>query len=163
MISAVNSSTSSLTSTQETYQSQLLSQLLGFSSSSSSGTLGIGGSQQDSLSLSRPGKLLLSLQNLQGQDPGTFTEVVSALAEQIHGLAVQQGEETRDGMFLNEIASQFQSVADTGNLSYLKPPEHQSHMQMYNASGQVNPSMGNYDLRMTLEALISQITQSFGI
>ncbi|HZU38730.1 MAG TPA: hypothetical protein VFA18_22575 [Gemmataceae bacterium] len=91
--------------------------------------------------ISGPGQLYSNLQQLKAQSPAKFQQVVSAIASQLQSAAQQQGS-TPTGQYLSQLASQFQNVAQNGDLSQLQLHHHGHHHghHTYNGIGQATDS-----------------------
>lgn len=72
--------------------------------------------------VSKPAEFLNKLQQLKDQDPEKFKTVVSGIADKLKSAAQAQGDSTA-AQRLNALADKFQSVAQSGDLSQLKPPQ----------------------------------------
>jgi hypothetical protein len=174
----INTSAISLTLTdiQQTDQTQGVGalavggQLLGTGAAGAVGPAGI--AFGDSAQISGPGKLFAELQQLQSQNPTKFTQVVSDIATQLQTAAQQAT--GNQANFLTNLADRFQTVANTGDLSSLRPSHHghghHAHAT-YNAQGQVVPpaappadssSTSAPDLRQIFSNIIQTVTQALG-
>ncbi len=71
-----------------------------------------------SVSISGIGQLLSALQQLQTQSPTQFSQVVAQISSQLGNAAQQQGK-TGQSKALSDLATQFQDLASTGDLSQL--------------------------------------------
>jgi hypothetical protein len=130
-----------------------------------SGLSGGEGGGGDSASISGVGQLLSALQQLQTQDPNQFTQVVSQISSQLQSTAQQQGQSSQ-GNALSNLATQFQNVASTGDLSQLHLHGHASTGggSTYGSNGQPSgPSSGsNSDLQQLFAELASEVNSSLG-
>lgn len=73
------------------------------------------------MKLSGPGKMMAGLQQAYENDPEHFAETLTSMADQLEATA----EQSTDGMeqtMLTDMAERFRSVAETGDVSQLKPP-----------------------------------------
>jgi hypothetical protein len=96
----------------------------------------------DSALISSPGQLYSQLQQLQSQNPDQFQQVTSTIAGQLASAAAQAPGGA--GSFLETLASQFQSAAQTGDASVLQPPLPGSGVPLtgaYTAQGLVNQTL----------------------
>ncbi len=118
-----------------------------------------------SASISGIGQLLSALQQLQTQSPNQFTQVASQISSQLQSAAQQQGPSSQ-GKALTDLASQFQNVASTGDLSQL----HLRH-QNYNGGGSTYGSTGqptgtsdgsNGDLQQLFANIASEVNSALG-
>ena len=106
-----------------------------------SGGEGSGGASQSTSSISGPGQLLSDLQQLQSQNPTSFTQVVSQIASNLQ-TASQQNQGSQSSL-LSSLASVFQSIAGGGSLSQLQPQQQSNQSQAQHAYSQsVQSSQG---------------------
>jgi hypothetical protein len=165
----INSLNPALTGLQQTDQTQgvgaLLSggQLLGTGATSTAS-----GAAGDSARISGLGKLFAELQALQSQDPAKFKSVLTDISTQLQNAAKQVTGGQAD--FLTKLADQFQTAANTGDLSSLRPAHHghghHAHAT-YNAQGQVVPqatppdnSAATPDLKQIFDNIIQTVSQA---
>ncbi len=74
----------------------------------------------DSVSFSKPGQLFSQLQQLAQTDPDKFKEVCQKIADKLNEAA--QNEEGGANRMLSDLASRFESAAQSGDASELRPP-----------------------------------------
>ncbi len=122
---------------------------------------GEGGGGQ-SVSISGIGQLLSALQQLQSQSPDEFTQVVSKISSELQSEAQQQGP-TSQGNALSDLATQFQNVANTGDLSLLqlRPHAHNGGVGAYGSNGQPAASSsagGSNSFQQLFADLASEVT-----
>ena len=75
----------------------------------------------DSASFSKLSDFFSKLQQLQSSDPAKFKEICADIAEKLKAAAQQLGD-TPGGKMLSDLAAKFESAAQTGDVSQLKPP-----------------------------------------
>lgn len=98
------------------------------SSSSTSAT-----TSSDSVDISKPGELYSKLQALQKSDPAKFKEVVSDIAQKLK--TASESQTGNEAKMTSDLAAKFQSVADGGDISQLKPPSPPSGQGAPNQTG----------------------------
>lgn len=141
-------------------------------SGTSSGTSGsqAAGVEDDSgasTTISPFAQLLSNLQQLQTQNPTSFTQVVSQIASQLQSAAQQAT--GNQSTVLSNLASQFQNVANTGDLSQLQTHHHHGHHGggTYGGNGQPtsngststsSTTSGSGSLQQTLAQLFSDFS-----
>jgi hypothetical protein len=76
----------------------------------------------DSAAVSGPAQMLAKLSELQKSDPAKLKEVATSVASALT-TAAGAASDPQESKMLKEIASRFQSVASTGDLSALQPPK----------------------------------------
>ena len=117
----------------------------------------------DSASFSGIGQLLSALQQLQTQNPSQFTQVVSQISSQLQNAAQQQGP-SGQGSALSNLATEFQSVASSGDLSQLHLHHHASNGggSTYGSNGQPSGpvSISNSNLQQLFADLASEVNSS---
>jgi hypothetical protein len=115
---------SSIGSTINTIDSSLLSEISSYQASQTSGstqpTPPASAPSSDSINFSQVAQLFQQLQQLQTSNPTEFKQVLTDAAKQFTAAAGQQTDPAAAG-FLSNLANQFQTAADTGNLSALQP------------------------------------------
>lgn len=89
--------------------------------STAPGSIPGGASDNDSASISGPAALLSKLQQLETQDPALAQKVLSHIAKHLHHKA--QGMGGQAGQALDQLASQFDKAAQTGDLSQITLPQ----------------------------------------
>jgi hypothetical protein len=117
-----------------------------------------------SASLTPTAQLLSSLIALQSEDPTQFTQIVSQIANQLQTAGQVQGQ-SGNGQFLQQLASSFKNVADSGDIMQLLPQSAQSS-QAYNSNGQSLPTSSPSDptsliIQQLLAGIAPQSSQSF--
>lgn len=112
-------------------------------------------------------QLLSELQQLQAQNPTSFTQVVSQISSQLQSAAQQQGPGIQSTV-LGNLANQFQNVATTGDLSRLQPHHHahQGGGATYGSNGQPTSNGSGNSWQQTLQQLFSsfssEVTSALG-
>lgn len=169
------SAASSLNSSASSYYLQSLLALSGAAVSPSAGAGGTNstaGASGSTATISGPGQLLSALQQLQTQDPSSFSQIVSQIAGQVQTAAQQQGQ-TGVGQFLTNLASTLQNVANTGDLSELESHKgHHGHHAhgTYNSQGQAatttsstgSQSSSSNGIQQLFSSIVQQINQAIG-
>ena len=140
-------------------------------SKTAAGSLGSGAASiGDSAQISAPAQLYAELQQLQTQNPAEFNQVVTNIANQLQ-TAAQQAGNTPQGQFLSNLASQFQNVANGGDLSQLQPkPQGHHHHHTYDQNGQLQSSSasaasqttsnGSASLQQLFTSIQNEVTQA---
>jgi hypothetical protein len=82
----------------------------------------------DTVSLSPRAQFLGSLQALQASDPQKFKQVLTQAAGELQSAAGRAGDTAR-GQSLSDLARKFQDVADSGDISRLKPAAYANRVQ----------------------------------
>jgi hypothetical protein len=135
--------------------------------SSSQGVAGLMDPDGDgsSATISPLGQLLGNLQKLQAQNPTTFQQVVSQIANQLQTAAQQQGA-TPAGQFLTNLSDQFRNVANGASLSQVQAHHHGHHHHGYNSAGQPTSTSSatdptnSTDLQQLFTTLNTEVTQA---
>lgn len=73
------------------------------------------------LELSGPGKLFAGLEQAYQQDPDKFAATLNAIADKLEG-AAEETEDSKEKQMLSDMASRFRDVAESGDISQLRPP-----------------------------------------
>jgi hypothetical protein len=110
-------------------------------------------------------QLLTKLEGLEASDPKTATETLNSLSSQLHQLAVQAGEDSRQGKQLQGMATDFSAAAQNGDIAGLeaKVHHHSRQTQGGEASG---GGLGAYqqwqqaDTNAGVQSILSQALQS---
>jgi len=90
---------------------------------------------QDSVQVSKTAEFFQQLRQLETQNPAEFKKELSDIASKLKNAAQQESDPSQSS-FLNNLADRFQKVADTGDLSALKPPQaSQGHHHHHGSSG----------------------------
>jgi hypothetical protein len=108
---------------------------------SSLGALLTGSSSSgDSVQISGPAQLYSQLQQLQSQNPTSFKQVTSEIASQLQAASAQAT--GGEAGFLANLASKFQTAANTGSASPLQPSQAGSSLPgTYNQQGQLDQAL----------------------
>lgn len=111
---------SSIGSTLNSINTSLLSEIssLNASQTSSSTSSASSATSTDSVNFSQVAKLMRQLRQVQQSNPTEFKQVMSDAATNLKDAATQTTD-TQEAAALNDLASRFQSAADTGSLSSL--------------------------------------------
>ncbi len=121
---------SSIGNTINTIDSSLLSEISSYQASQTSGstqaTPPASVASSDSINFSQVAQLFQQLQQLQTSNPTEFKQVLTDAATQFKTAAGQQTDPAAAG-FLSNLSDQFQTAADTGNLSALQPAANGAH------------------------------------
>jgi len=113
----------SIGSTLNSINSSLLSEIQALSSTSSSSSTAAAtqsAASSDQVNFSQAADLFKQLQQLQTSNPTEFKQVLTDAATKLQTAATQQTD-SQAASFLNNLASRFQTAANTGDLSALHP------------------------------------------
>ncbi len=128
---------SSIGSTLNSINASLLSEIASFTANQSqtgSTTSSKSNSVSDQIDFSQIGQLFSQLQQLQTSNPTEFKQVLTDAATKFKAAAAQSTDPQQTA-FLNNLAGKFQTAADTGNLSALKPDSSPGGSSGYSAHG----------------------------
>jgi hypothetical protein len=73
------------------------------------------------MQLSGPGRMMAGLQQAYESDPEQFAATLNSLADQLEA-AAEKATDSAEKTRMTEMAEQFRTVAETGDVSQLKPP-----------------------------------------
>ena len=96
-----------------------------------------------STDVSKPGELLSKLEQLKEKDPTKFKQVMSDMATKLKNLA-SSDTDSAGAKRLTDLASKFQTAADTGDLSALQPPKPPSGATGSSTDGATNAAVSSY-------------------
>ena len=127
----------SIGSTIHSINASLLSEISAYRNSQTSGSTNSPSTSTpapDSVNFSQSAQLFQDLQQLQTSNPAEFKQILSDAAAKFSAAASQQTNPTAANL-LNNLASQFQAAASTGNLSALQPGAALGHHGHHHHSG----------------------------
>ena len=120
MISGAGMNFCSMTSTSSV---TTVSRSVSHSSNTCQTIPGAGSGSGDGADISGPGKVFAGLKQLASQDPAKFKEVASDIADKLKDAAGTAGSSAAGAaQFLTDLASKFETAAQTGDVSGLQPP-----------------------------------------
>jgi hypothetical protein len=93
--------------------------------------------------ISQMGQFFNNLRTLQDTNPSEFQQLMSSISSQLSSAATQAGAGTNQGNFLSQLANQFASVANGGNLSQLLPQQQSPQSLAEQAYFQVQQSVSS--------------------
>ena len=99
-------------------------------------------SSSTSVDISGPAAFLSKLEQLQSSGPEKFQEIVEQLAEKLESAAAEAGD-SREGLMLSHMAEQMASVAESGDLSQLRPQPPPSGGAQGGPAAAYEQNMGN--------------------
>lgn len=127
----------SIGSTIHSINASLLSEISAYRNSQTSGSTNSPSTSTpapDSVNFSQSAQLFQDLQQLQTSNPAEFKQILADAAAKFSAAASQQTNPTAANL-LNNLASQFQAAASTGNLSALQPGAASGHHGHHHHSG----------------------------
>jgi|GEM_PF-5728780 len=131
-------------------------------------TTGSISSTGDQANVSGPGKLFSELQQLASQDPTKFKQVASDIASKLKAAAGDSSSTTGSSgnSFLADLASKFETAAQTGDVSSLLPPSggppSTGVSGGYNQQGQAIPSstQSGVDLKSLFNSINQEVSSA---